>query len=97
MMSKRHGVETGFRSPGRGIVLVAWAWSACLILTVFVGGCSDDPSVTPRPSMQSKSDNAMRDPMNYSPFSEKPDMSSDGNHLERRSLKQDLNDVFVNP
>jgi hypothetical protein len=44
--------------------------------------------------MDAKADNAIRDPMHYSPFDGKTDMGSSGDHLEHRTLQQDVNDVL---
>ena len=71
------------------------AVAACLSRPcVLFPGCSSDGSATTRPTMDARADNAIRDPMHYSPFGGKPDMGSGGDHLEHRTLQQDVNDVI---
>lgn len=70
--------------------------SGCLVSAFFSSpGCTSNAAATTRPSIDAQSDNAIRDPMHYSPFDGKPDMgSSGGDHLEHRTLQQDVNDVI---
>lgn len=71
--------------------------SGCLLAALLASpGCSGDGTATTRPSMDAQADNAVRDPMNYTPFDGKPDMSSNGDHLMHPSLQQDWND-FIHP
>jgi hypothetical protein len=71
------------------------ALTGCVLPTMFCSpGCANDGTATTRPTMDAAADNVIRDPMHYSPFDGKPDMSSGGDHLEHQSLQQDLNDVL---
>jgi hypothetical protein len=69
--------------------------AGCLLPACFsCSGCANGGTATTRPTMDAQADNVIRDPMHYSPFDGKPDMGSDNDHLEHRSLQQDWNDVI---
>lgn len=57
----------------------------CLLLLPGLAGCSTSTTAenSKPPTMDEKADSIIRDPMHYSPFSSKPDLSSGGSHLEK--------------
>jgi hypothetical protein len=67
-----------------------------VMAALVISGCASDGSATTRPSMDDRANNAINNPMNYTPFAGKSDMSNKDDHLEHRTLQQDLNDV-INP
>jgi hypothetical protein len=89
------------RQDGRTWTAIVTNWQSAIVLSASLlpaffssPGCSSDGTATTRPSMDEQANNAIRDPMHYSPFDGKPDKDSSGDHLEHRSLQQDLNDVI---
>jgi len=47
--------------------------------------------------MDAKAGDALQNPMGYSPFHDRPGMTSGSDHLVHTTLQQDVNDVFINP
>jgi len=71
--------------------------AGCFLPALFsTSGCSSDEAATTRPTMDAQADNVIRDPMHYTPFDGKPDMSNNGDHLVHTTLQQDWND-FIHP
>ncbi|HEV8608425.1 MAG TPA: hypothetical protein VGQ99_24040 [Tepidisphaeraceae bacterium] len=63
-----------------------------LSLTLLLAGCASEPN----PSVRQRQDDALRDPMNYSPnVTDRNDVSGGGiTDLKKDGLKKDLNSVF---
>jgi len=63
-----------------------------LLLAILLAGCASDHS----PSVRDRQDEALKDPMNYSPDTAKHnDISGGGTmDLKKDSLKKDFNSVF---
>ncbi len=58
-------------------------------------GCADSPATTRPTSLRERQEQAMRDPMHYSPDMDRTDISGGGLHdFKNDSFKKDLDSVF---
>lgn len=85
------------RHHGQSWVAITVLVGSLLPISLCCVGCGSEQSATTRPTMDAKAGDALQNPMGYSPFHDRPGMTSGSDHLVHTTLQQDVNDVFINP
>src|SRR4051812_48862627 len=81
----------------RSFMTQSLLFSSCLLPALFIIGCADSHATTRPASLRERQEQAMRDPMHYSPDLDHNDISGGGlDDFNRDSFKKDWDNI-LNP